>query len=397
MDIKQLKPLEKNPFKSKGDKQIKAIGKSISDFEKMMEIRKIVIDETNTILGGNKRYFALKMLGFKEVPDKWIDKREDLTEAQKREFIVKDNSHWGSEWDFDLLTEWDIDLNDYGVEFEIADDEEKEIEEVEPEDVETIKTEIQEGDLFQIGKHRLLCGDSTDSKMVKLLMNEEKADMVFTDPPYRMITEGGVNQMVGKLARKIGKAIKHLSDFNPIPYLDVLPQIFNKNYMNTYIFCNKDLIPIYLNWAIKQRYSFNILFWKKPSSIPLGGSHRPDVEYLLLFRKSAIWNNGLKDVTYSKCLEFGREKSTSHPTMKPLELIVNELKISSNKNSLVCDSFGGSGSTMIASEQLNRKCYMMELDASYCQVIINRIIKLNPELEIKCLNRSFNPLDINGF
>ena len=112
MDIKQLKPLEKNPFKSKGDKQIKAIGKSISDFEEMMEIRKIVIDETNTILGGNKRYFALKMLGFDEVPDKWIDKREDLTEAQKREFIVKDNSHWGSEWDFDLLTEWNIDLND---------------------------------------------------------------------------------------------------------------------------------------------------------------------------------------------------------------------------------------------------------------------------------------------
>ena len=139
MDIKQLKPLEKNPFKSKGDKQIKAIGKSISDFEEMMEIRKIVIDETNTILGGNKSYFALKMLGFKEVPDKWIDKREDLSEAQKKEFIVKDNSHWGSEWDFDLLTEWDIDLNDYGVEFEIADDEEKEIEEVEPEDIESIK------------------------------------------------------------------------------------------------------------------------------------------------------------------------------------------------------------------------------------------------------------------
>ena len=115
MKISELKPLERNPFKSKGDEQIKKIADSISSFEKMMRIRKIVIDENNQILGGNKRFFACKRLGMKEIPDDWIDKQTDLTEDEKREFIVKDNSHWGSKWDYDLLKEWDVDLDDWGV------------------------------------------------------------------------------------------------------------------------------------------------------------------------------------------------------------------------------------------------------------------------------------------
>ena len=118
MKINELKPLDKNPFKSKGDAQIEKIAKSIEDFERMMEIRKIVIDENNQILGGNKRYFALKKLGYKEIPDAWIEKVTDLTEEQKREFIIKDNAHWGSEWDFDLLEEWKVDLEDWGVEIQ---------------------------------------------------------------------------------------------------------------------------------------------------------------------------------------------------------------------------------------------------------------------------------------
>ena len=118
MKTSELKPLEKNPFKSRGDAQIDAIGRSIVAFKRMMEIRPIIIDENNTILGGNKRYFALKGLGYKDVPDEWIKRVEGLTEAEKQEFIVKDNAHWGSEWDNELLKEWGVDMVEWGVEAE---------------------------------------------------------------------------------------------------------------------------------------------------------------------------------------------------------------------------------------------------------------------------------------
>ena len=125
------------------------------------------------------------------------------------------------------------------------------------------------------------------------------------------------------------------------------------------------------------------MIWKKPNAIPIGDSHRPDIEYLLLFRKCAIWNNGLNDVNYSRCLEYGREKGL-HPTMKPIELITNEIKISSHKNSICVDLFLGSGSTLIACEKTNRICYGMELDTKYCDVIIERWEQFTGQKAVKC-------------
>jgi len=377
--ISTVKSNPNNPRVIKDDKFDKLV-QSIKDFPQMLEIRPIVVNDDMIVLGGNMRLKACKEAGLKEVP---IIKASDLTEEQQREFIIKDNVGFG-EWDWEQLKEWDgeeleawgLDVPDFEAD-QVLEAEEDDFNESPPENPITVL-----GDLYEIGEHRLLCGDSTDSDQVAKLMNGEKADMVFTDPPYKIETEGGCKGITGEALRKQGKDIEFISDFNPSDFLNTMPLVFENKRMNAYVFCNKDLLPDYLVWARDSGYSFNVLIWKKPNAIPIGDSHRPDIEYLLLFRKSAIWNNSLKDVNYSRCLEFNRE-SGLHPTMKPIELISNEMKISSNVNSLIVDFFLGSGSTMVASHQLKRKCYGMELDPKYCDVILRRMIKLDPTLTVK--------------
>jgi len=188
LKITAVKNNPSNPRLIKDDK-FKKLVKSIQDFPQMLELRPIVVDENNIVLGGNMCLKACKEAGLKEV---YIVKTENLTEEQKQEFIVKDNVGFG-EWDWDILAnEWDTDkLNEWGldlpVDFSIA--EELEAEEDDYEVPNEINTDIVLGDLFEIGEHRLLCGDSTDSDQVAKLMNGEKADMVFTDPPYGMAYE----------------------------------------------------------------------------------------------------------------------------------------------------------------------------------------------------------------
>jgi site-specific DNA-methyltransferase (adenine-specific) len=378
--VSEIKLNPNNPRLIKDDKFTKLV-QSIKDFPEMLDIRPIVVNSDMVILGGNMRFKACKEAGLKEVP---IIVADNLTEEQQREFLIKDNTS-GGEWDFEMLAnEWDVEqLEEWGL--DIPNFEPDQVLEAEEDDFDgTLPAEpiTVLGDLYEIGEHRLLCGDSTDSDQVAKLMNGNKADMVFTDPPYNMQMKGGCVGDVAKNMRKVEKDIEFISTFNPKEFLNTLPIVFHKNKMNAYIFCNKDLVPTYLNYAVENKYSFNILIWKKPNAIPLGDSHYPDVEYLLLFRKSAIWNNNLKDVNYSRCLEFGRE-SGLHPTMKPIELISNEMKISSNENSLVFDFFLGSGSTMVASHQLKRKCYGMELDPKYCDVIVKRMVKLDSTLIVK--------------
>ena len=369
--IKELIPYEKNPRKN--DEAVKYVKASIEQFGFKVPI---VIDAQGVIVAGHTRLKAAKELGMKEVPCIVAD---DLNEEQIKAFRLVDNKTGeAAEWDVELLNtelldlEANFDMSDFGFEIypptgEVSDDDF---------DADAVADAIVDpvtklGDIWALGRHRLMCGDSTDMATVGRLMDGAKADMVFTDPPYRMEAQGGSNQWVGRAAAKLGETIESMCDFEPKAFLDVLPSIFNGN-MNCYIFCNKDLVVDYLTWCVESGYAYNILFWKKPNAIPLGEQHRPDVEYLLFCRKNATWNNGLKDAVYSKCLEFGRENSTSHPTMKPVELIANEIKISSKSGGNVVDPFGGSGSTLIACEQLNRTCYMMELDQKYCDVIIKR-------------------------
>ena len=193
MDIKELKINPKNPRKF--DKAtIDKMVKSITEFPKMLSLRPIVIDDDGTVLGGNLRLKALHAAGFEEIPDDWVRKASELTEEEKKRFIIADNVQFG-EWDYDELTsEWDAgQLADWGLELPTISNE-VEAHEDDYEIPDEIKTDIVLGDLFEFQKdgktlHRLLCGDSTDSDQVAKLMNGEKADMVFTDPPYGMKKE----------------------------------------------------------------------------------------------------------------------------------------------------------------------------------------------------------------
>lgn len=369
--LSELRPYEKNA-KIHGAGQIEKLKASIEEFGFLTPC---LIDEEYNLIAGHGRVMAAKELGMETVPCVFV---EGLTEAQRRAYILADNRLGElGEWDMELVMSELEELNDMNFDieltgFEMPDDEPEIIEDEIPEKPQEPRSKV--GDLWKLGGHRLICGDSTDITVIDRLMDGVKADMVFTDPPYNLQTEGGCKGSIGKSLRKQGKDIEFIADFNPSDFLNVLPIVFNGN-MNAYIFCNKELLPDYLNWCRDNGYSWNVLIWKKPTAIPIGDSHRPDIEYLLLFRKNALWNNGT-DANYSRCLQYDRvkksEENGNHPTPKPIELIVNELKISSNKNSVVVDFFGGSGSTLIACEQLGRKCYMCELDPKYVDVIIQR-------------------------
>ena len=219
LKISQLKENTSNPRLIKGDK-FKKLVKSIQEFPEMLELRPIVVDENMIVLGGNMRLKACKEAGLKEV---WIEIAENLTEAQKKEFIIKDNVGFG-EWEWDMLAnEWDaMELTDWGLDGFPFEDEVLEAEEDNFEMPDEIKTDIVLGDLFEIGEHRLLCGDSTDSDSVAKLMNGEKADMVFTDPPYGMFLETtlsnninwGKDSWKGK-SKNYSKVIGDNEDFTP--------------------------------------------------------------------------------------------------------------------------------------------------------------------------------------
>ena len=375
--VKRIKNLETKQRKCKNQLDLKFDDKNfnkhteygMSLLEKSLREngagRSILLDKDNNIIAGNGVVEAAGQIGLEKV--KIVEATGDEIIAVKRTDISL-NSHEGREmaladnatakadidWDEDNIRSefeeeearaWGVDL-DWNDDEEITEDEAPEVNNDDPADSKL-------GKVYQLGEHRLMCGDSTDAGSVAILMDGQKADMVFTDPPYRLETDGGQKDSIGKALHKQGSSIEFISDFNPEEFLEVLPGQFRPGVLNAYVFCNKDLLPDYLDWAVKSKFSYNVLVWKKPNAIPIRDSHRPDIEYLLLFRKNAIWNYGLAGVDYSRCLEFGRELGL-HPTMKPVGLIANEIKISSNRKSNILDLFCGSGSTLIACEQTGR-------------------------------------------
>jgi DNA modification methylase len=370
--ISQVIPNPTNPRIIKDDK-FKKLTKSIEEFPQMLELRPIVVDSNMVVLGGNMRLKACIAAGLKEVP---IIVADNLTEQQQAEFIIKDNVGFG-EWDWDLLAnQWDVEaLEDWGLELPFDNTPVLEAEEDDYEAPSEIQTDIVLGDLIEIGQHRLLCGDSTDSDAVARLMDGEKADMVFTDPPY------GISYK-SNWASKERERFDEIKNDNVI--LDILPSIIllSKNNIHWYVWTSHQVYPIWRD-KFNEYYKSTIIWSKKSGAMgDLSGDYVVNYEMALFChygrktlngkRESAVW-----DLTRDSGLDY------QHPTQKPISLSEKAIINSSDKNDLVVDIFLGSGSTMVAAHQLNRKCYGMELDPKYCQVIVDRMHKLDPSLEIK--------------
>lgn len=375
--ISQVIPNPTNPRIIKDDK-FKKLVKSIQEFPEMLELRPIVVDSNMVVLGGNMRMKACIAAGLKEVP---IIVADNLTEQQQAEFIIKDNVGFG-EWDWDLLAnQWDVEaLEDWGLELPFDNTPVLEAEEDDYEAPSEIQTDIVLGDLIEIGQHRLLCGDSTDSDAVARLMDGQKADMVFTDPPYGMFLDADYSDMDSKFkgskgGNKYDKVIGDNDDFTP-------------ELINTIFACFNDCKEIFIWGAdyfaelIPNKNDGSWIVWDKrldDSADKMYGS-----SFELCWSKS----KHKRDIARIKWAGiFGMEKEDTkkriHPTQKPTKLAEWFFNQWGNANDLVADLFLGSGTTMAAAHQLNRKCYGMELDPKYCQVIVDRMHKLDPSLEIK--------------
>jgi site-specific DNA-methyltransferase (adenine-specific) len=317
----------------------------------MLELRPIVVNDDMVVLGGNMRLKACKEAGLDEVS---IIKASNLSEAQQAEFIIKDNVGFG-EWDWDMLAnEYDEqDLKDWGLDLPVFESvNELEAEEDDFEAPESgIETDIVLGDLFEIGEHRLLCGDSTDSDAVAKLMNGEKADMVFTDPPFPNNSE-----------------IMH----------DMIKNI-DGAFNNSRLFCDNLMIWFWDNLEfppfLEQVTSKHI--WHKTNGWQAG-----HFETMYCYHNDKTRHEQKVFSVNNVGGENNRKEQGNHPTPKPITLVFQIINEIAKKSNTILDLFLGSGTTMVAAHQLKRKCYGMELDPKYCQVIIDRMLKLDPNLKV---------------
>jgi len=383
--IATIKNNPNNPRVIKDDK-FKKLVQSIKDLPEMAEVRPVVVNTDMVVLGGNMRLKAMREAGWKDVPIQVVDWDED----KQRQFIIKDNVS-GGEWDWEMLAnEWDTEeLQEWGLDLPDFDNaKELEAEEDDYEMPDELKTDIVLGDLFEIGPHRLLCGDSIDSDAVAKLMNGELADMVFTDPPWN-VNYGAVKEgnAMGYKPRTIMNDSMSTSDFKDfMGSAFAMMAMYSKKGCPTYVVMSaQEWGNLMLALHENDYHWSSTIIWNKSHLVMSRKDYHTKYEPIWYG-----WLNGaprlcpLKDRKQSDVWDVDRPtKSELHPTTKPIELINIALKNSSVASNLVMELFTGSGSTMVAAHQLNRKCYGMELDPKYCQVIVDRMLKLDPTLEVK--------------
>jgi len=378
MLVKDIKLNPSNPRIIKDDK-FKKLVKSLKEFPEMAKVRPVVIDEDNMILGGNMRFKAMLEAGWTDIP---VTKVKGWTEEQKREFVVKDNLGYG-EWDYDVLAnDYDLEqLDEWGM--DIADDllPQKEIEEDEAPEVDQGEPISKLGKVYQLGRHRLMCGDSTSIESVEKLMDGNKADIGFTSPPY--------NAGQTPTEVKMGKDSKYLNDNDDKEdeeYFELLVKSTDlSNRFTKYNFVNLQMlsgnkIPL-LDFVYNYKYQLaDIIIWNKLMAQPAMAENVLNSQFEFVFVLSEKGNRHIGTKTFRGTLsnivdisKQNKNKIKEHNATFPVEFAGYFVKNFSNES--VFDLFGGSGSTLIACEQIDRTCYMMELDPKYCDVIRKRYWK----------------------
>ena len=411
--IDKLKEYENNPRNN--EKAVEAVAESIKEFGFKVPV---VIDTNYTIVAGHTRKKASELLGLETVP---CIMANDLTPEKIKAYRLADNKTAElAEWDLEKLekemaelTAFDVDMSAFGFDEAIFDieaqaeedgfDEQQALEEIE-------EPTTQLGDIWQLGKHYLICGDSTDASTIKRLMNGTQADLLITDPPYNVAYEGGT-----------GLTIQN-DDMSDTEFYEFLKASFNNANENlkeggAFYIWHADSEGLhfrraseYVGWKIRQ-----CLIWVKNSFVMGRQDYQWKHEPCLYGWKSGASHYFIDDRTQSTVIEDKLDisklkkeemsdlikellaektpttvihedkplRNADHPTMKPIKLISKLITNSSKKQESVLDIFGGSGSTLIACEQLNRQCYMCELDPIYCDVIIKRWETLTGQEAVK--------------
>jgi DNA modification methylase len=386
MKVSSLKKNPNNPRQIKGEK-LELLKKSVTEFSKMMSLRPIIIDETNTVLGGNMRLAAIKALGMKEIPDDWVKCADDLTEDEKREFTIKDNAGFG-EWDYDLLAnKWsDLPLNDWGLDlpgFETVGEEPKDAPALVDKAAELNKKwEVKSGDLWAIGEHRLLCGDSTKAEDVTRVLNGAKPNLMVTDPPYGVEyepawrDEAAEKGLIGYAARSVAPVLND----DRIDWSGSY-QLFEGNVFYCW-HADRHASAVQASVEISGFEVRSQIIWAKPNFAISRGHYNWQHEpcwYAVRKGENASWVGSHSESTL---WEINRNSAAEggHSTQKPLECMARPIR---NHEGDVYDPFCGSGTTIVACQNLNRKCYAIEISEKYCAVILERMRTAFPELEIK--------------
>ena len=372
--IEDIKPYVKNA-KKHDERQIKNVMESIKQFG---FAQPLVIDKDNVLIIGHCRLIAAKRLKHTTVP---VLRMDELSQDQVDKLRLLDNKLNESEWDMDLLAEEipDLDWDGFDIDWGLPEEEEP-VEEIIEDEVPDVPEEVksQLGDLWILGGHRLICGDSTDVAVIDRLIEGVKSDMVFTDPPYNIASDSK------NFASDVSKAMKNLSEsewdknFDIREVLDNILVSIAENatvYVCTSHFLASDIWAWMKEWA--EHYSYCI--WSKPNPMPsLSKRHWTWNTELICYatRGKHTFNFPKEGHALSTWTINKKNGDTGHPTEKPVEVPAMAVSHSSKENDVVLDLFGGSGSTLIACEQLNRKCYMCELDPHYVDVIVQRYINL---------------------